>query len=344
MAIFHLSAQVISRSDGRTSVAAAAYRAGIALHDPRLNQVFDFTHKGGIDHSEISLPEHAPEWMADRAKLWASVELGEKRRDSQVAREFNIAIPVELPREEKIALARRWVQGLVDMGMVVDWNAHHLEGSNPHFHAMATMRRVENGTWSRTKARDWNATELVERWRESWADLANAALAAWAEQASGRSQEPPRISHLSHEARGIQEKPQRRVRAATWALAKKGVTWAVRAVREATHRPLARPTRPARPKVTHATTPVLPFLADLFRVCAPGHPGFGPRPEAVGGGGRPGWADRPQSRAECEAPLGLDGPTTPPGPLAGGGPGVPPGPVGAPGLVGGRAWPGSISR
>lgn len=349
MAIFHLSAQVISRSDGRSAVAAAAYRAGSSLHDPRLDRVFDFTHKSGIDHSEISLPEHAPEWMADRAKLWASVELGEKRKDSQVAREFNIALPKELPRDEKIALARRWVQELVDLGMVVDWNAHHLNGDNPHFHAMAAMRRVEGGTWSRTKARDWNAPELIQTWRESWARLSNEALAKWAKEASSRPQELPRITHLSHEARGLQEKPQQRVKASTWSMAKKGVAWAVNAVWKATHpnppKPPEGPNEPPRPKPIPT---VLPFLQDLFRSCAPSHPAFVPTPagalalgsRGAGAGARPRLVPGPlrepggpATRVEREGSL--------PGALDGGREGLPLGRVPEPGLA---EKPAAVSR
>ena len=96
MAIFHLSVKVISRSSGRSAVAAAAYRGAERLHDERLDRDHDFTNKDGVVHSEVMLPEGAPEEFADREKLWNAVEAAEKRKDAQLAREVEFAIPREL--------------------------------------------------------------------------------------------------------------------------------------------------------------------------------------------------------------------------------------------------------
>ena len=87
MAIFHFSAKVIGRSSGRSAVAAAAYRAGERLHDERLDRDHDFTDKAGVVHSEVLLPEGAPEHLSDRERLWNDVEASEKRKDAQLARE-----------------------------------------------------------------------------------------------------------------------------------------------------------------------------------------------------------------------------------------------------------------
>ena len=149
--------------------------------DARTGQLFDYTRKRGVDHSEISLPVGAPAWMSVRTQLWNSIELIEKRKDSQLAREFDIAFPRELSNEDKIVLARRWVGELVSLGMAVDWNCHNLSGNNPHFHAMASMRSIELSGWGK-KNRDWNDRSLIESWRARFAEMANEGLALWAAQ------------------------------------------------------------------------------------------------------------------------------------------------------------------
>src|SRR4051795_10742941 len=110
VAIYHFSAKVISRSSGRSAVAAAAYRSASALLDEREGRTHDFSQKGDVVHSEILLPEGAPERWADRGVLWNAVEAAEKRKDAQLAREVEFALPRELSREEGIALARDFVQ------------------------------------------------------------------------------------------------------------------------------------------------------------------------------------------------------------------------------------------
>ncbi len=240
MAMFHSHVQVIGRSSGRSATAAAAYRSGSVILDVRSGIEWDFTRKRGIDHSDISLPDEAPRWMMDRAKLWNSVEGFEKRKDAQLAREFEIAIPVELEHDEKIALARKWVAGLTDLGMVVDWSCHHLDGENPHFHAMATMRPVEGESWGK-KAREWNDPLLIEGWRMEWAELANKSLAEWAKKAPGGPQEAPTISPLSLEAQGLDRAPQQRIKPSIMAMAKRGVEWAMGFVKERRITPPAQP-------------------------------------------------------------------------------------------------------
>ena len=107
MAIFHARMQVIGRSSGRSVVAAAAYRAAERLHDERMQRDHDFTAKAGVVHSEILLPEGAPERWRDRACLWNEVEATEKRRDAQLAREMEFSIPRELPEAEAIRLNKK---------------------------------------------------------------------------------------------------------------------------------------------------------------------------------------------------------------------------------------------
>jgi Ti-type conjugative transfer relaxase TraA len=207
MAIFHFSAKVIGRASGRSAVAAAAYRAGERLHDERLDRDHDFTNKSGVVHSEILLPENAPEEFADREKLWNAVEAAEVRKDAQLAREVEFAIPREMTQAQGIELARDFAQAeFVERGMIADLNVHwdmDADGmAKPHAHVMLTMREVgEDGFGA--KVRDWNRTDLVEEWRERWADHVNERLASLDIDA--------RVDHRSLEAQGIDLEPQDKI-------------------------------------------------------------------------------------------------------------------------------------
>lgn len=210
MAIYHFSAKVIGRGTGRSAVAAAAYRSASRLEDERLGRAHDFTDKPGVVHSEVMLPEAAPERLRDRETLWNEVEATERRKDAQLAREVEFAIPRELTKEQGIALAREFVQReFVDHGMVADLNVHWDIGADgeakPHAHVMLAMREVgPNGFGA--KVREWNATALLQQWRERWADHANERLRALGITA--------RIDHRSHEARGVELEPQHKIGAA----------------------------------------------------------------------------------------------------------------------------------
>ena len=198
MAIYHLTAKIIGRSQGRSAVAAAAYRSASELHDQRQGQSFDYSDKPHVVHSEIILPEGAPAWMADRSQLWNAVELGEKRKDSQLAREVEFAIPQELNQAEGIALAREFVQReFVARGMVADLNVHW-EEDNPHAHVMLTMREV-NGQGFGYKATAWDKVALLKEWRKHWADLANQHLL--------RAGYDMHIDHRSYQDQGVVLEP-----------------------------------------------------------------------------------------------------------------------------------------
>jgi Ti-type conjugative transfer relaxase TraA len=159
MAIYHFSAKVIGRSGGRSVVASAAYRAGERLHEQAPDLDHDYTAKQGVVHSEIMLPKGAPDrWRpADdtrdalrvvRERLWNEVEVGEKRKDAQLARDIEISLPRELGKAEAVRLVRDFVQEqFVARGMVADLNVHWTQagdgGEQPHAHVMLTMRRLE---------------------------------------------------------------------------------------------------------------------------------------------------------------------------------------------------------
>ena len=165
MAIFHLSAQVISRSSGRTSVGAAAYRSGTRLTCERDGRTHDYTHRRDVVHSEIVLPASAPLRWLDRSALWNEVETVERGAHAQLCREINIALPRELSRAEQIALARRYARAFADEGMAVDWSIHDKDGSNPHIHLMLTLRPSdENGFGPKTANAYLARFSGEERW------------------------------------------------------------------------------------------------------------------------------------------------------------------------------------
>ena len=157
MAIYHFSAKMISRANGSSALAAAAYRSASRLHDQRLDRHHDFSNKPGVIHSEVMLPDGTPAHLADREELWNAVEAAEKRIDAQLAREIEFAIPRELDKPEAIRLAREFVA----RGMIADLNVHWDIGSDgkpkPHAHVMRPResnprRRLIPGTDSTSSA------------------------------------------------------------------------------------------------------------------------------------------------------------------------------------------------
>ena len=233
MAIYHLHVKVIGRKSGSSAVASAAYRSGSRLRDERLERSHDFSAKRGVVHSEVMLPENAPEAWSDRERLWNDVEAFEVRKDAQLAREIEFAIPREMSEAQGIELARDFVQSeFVDRGMIADLNVHWDLGEDgmpkPHAHVMLTMRAVNEGGFGQ-KVRDWNRTAMLERWRERWAELANERLAELDIDA--------RIDHRSLEAQGIALEPQSQIGAPAQRIEGEGIEAADRAEM---HREIAR--------------------------------------------------------------------------------------------------------
>ncbi|WP_296743798.1 Ti-type conjugative transfer relaxase TraA [Mesorhizobium sp.] len=207
MAIYHFSAKVVSRANGSSAVASAAYRSASELHDDRLGRDHDFSNKAGVIHSEVMLPKGAPERLNDRTTLWNEVEAGEKRKDAQLAREVEFSIPREMNEKQGVALARDFVRSqFVDRGMVADLNVHWdkaKDGSpKPHAHVMLAMRDVDRQGFGK-KNRDWNSTELLKDWREAWGCHVNERMAELGLEG--------RIDHRSYEAQGIELEPQHKI-------------------------------------------------------------------------------------------------------------------------------------
>jgi hypothetical protein len=180
MAIYHLRALMISRSQGRSATAAIAYRVAERIEDRRTGLVFDYAARGGVDHTEILAPDHAPDWVRDRSELWNRVEESETRKNSQVAREVRVALPAELTHAQRVELVRDFAQEqFVDRGMIADIALHAPgrdgDDRNHHAHILLTTREIGPEGFT-TKNRDWNKVEVLEGWREAWARDSNAAL------------------------------------------------------------------------------------------------------------------------------------------------------------------------
>jgi hypothetical protein len=164
MASFHLAVKAIGRSAGRSATAAAAYRAGVEITDERTGLVHDYTRKQGVEHSALVVPADAPAWASDRAALWNAAELAETRKNSTVAREYEIALPVELSADERRELALGLAREISERhGVAVDVSIHApgREGDqrNHHAHLLTTTRRLgpeglgkRRASWTRSRA------------------------------------------------------------------------------------------------------------------------------------------------------------------------------------------------
>ena len=220
MATYHCSVKVMKRSAGRSATAAAAYRHGTRIEDERDGRVHDYTRKQHVDASFILSPESAPSWTQDRSALWNRVELAEKRQDAQVAREVEVALPREILREAQEQLVRDFVkENFTTRGMVADVAIHRPSASDgheqPHAHIMLTMRPLDGDNFSSKKDRSWNNKQLVEDWRESWAQHVNRAYEKAALEA--------RVDHRSYERQGIEQAPTVHLGPVNHAMEKRGV-------------------------------------------------------------------------------------------------------------------------
>ena len=219
MALYHFHVGQIKRSAGRSAVECAAYRAGEKLYSEYYGLVSDYTRKGGVVHSEILLPPHAPREYADRQTLWNAVEDAEHNKNAQLAYSFDIALQNEFTMEENMQLSRKFLlDNFVSRGMIVDFAVHQPDKncgiSNPHFHVMCPIRPLNpDGTWGEKQRRvyrengkfdavpttDWGKPETLEAWREAWAALCNAKF-----EEKGMT---CRIDHRSYERQGVEQIP-----------------------------------------------------------------------------------------------------------------------------------------
>jgi hypothetical protein len=216
MAIYYFDGNIIGRSSGRSSVGAAAYRAGEKLrsvahaayqsgNELREGEggqgeiVHDYTRKGGVVHSEIILPEGAPEEYKDRQTLWNAVEKRERRKDAQLAREFIVGLQREFNLQEQIEVMRDYVkESFVDKGMIADVAIHDKGDGNPHAHIMLTFRDVTPDGFG-LKNTTWNESRLFLEWRKNWAEVNNRVF-----ERKGLEE---RIDHRSYAEQGLDREP-----------------------------------------------------------------------------------------------------------------------------------------
>ena len=199
MAIYHFNAKIIGRSQGKSAVAAAAYRAAEALYSQHQDILFDYSKKRGVVFSAIVLPLSAPTWMSDRDKLWNAVELFEKRKDATYAREIEVALPVELSLEQQKELVNEYVTAnFVKIGMIADYSIHDVDSHNPHAHIMLTLRLAVENSFGK-KVREWNDKALFVTWREQWAATSNKHLALCGVD--------KKINHQSYADQGVDLEP-----------------------------------------------------------------------------------------------------------------------------------------
>lgn len=244
IAIYHLSIKIISRGKGKSAVAAAAYRAGEKIVSAYDGLIHDYTHKGGVVHTEMLLPENAPEEYRDRSMLWNAVEKVEKSRNAQLAREIELALPVELSFEQNLALVRAYCQQhFVSAGMCADLCIHDKGDGNPHAHIMLTMRPFnKDRTWGAKHRKEylldrngqrsydpkkrryksnavsttgWNAQTKAEEWRQGWADLVNLYLE--------QNNVAERVDHRSFKRQGVEQIPTIHLGIAAFQMERKGI-------------------------------------------------------------------------------------------------------------------------
>ncbi len=204
MAIYRFEAKIVSRSAGRSATAAAAYRAATRLTDSRTGLAFNYSRKRGVLHTEILAPADAPDWMGDRSRLWNAVEIAEKRKDAQLARDLVLSLPHELTHEQRVVLIREFAgEAFVARGMIADVAIHapdhRGDDRNHHAHVLLTMRSLM-GQGFGPKVRDWNETSQLEAWRAGWAMAVNRHLE--------RAGCPARVDHRSLAGQGLTQEPE----------------------------------------------------------------------------------------------------------------------------------------
>lgn len=237
MAIYHCTVKIIGRSKGKSVIAAAAYRAGEKLYDRETGLTHDFTRKSGVAHREILLPDHAPKEYLDRQTLWESVTKVEKKSNTQLAREVEVALPVEFSKELQLVVIREYVQiNFVSKGMCVDIAIHDKKNGNPHAHIFLTTRPIKaDGSWGTKEKKEYardengNCIPLIDKktgkqklgkrneklWKRitvqanDWNDRGNVEKwrKSWADICNRYLSTEQQIDHRSYERQGLPLEP-----------------------------------------------------------------------------------------------------------------------------------------
>ena len=184
MAIYHLEAKVVSRGAGRSAVAASAYLSCSRLYNDYDGIQHDYTKKQGLVWQKVFLPEYAPQEWQDRKKLWNAVEEVETAKDSRLAREFVVALPIELSREEQIELLQEFIQEqFLSDGMCADAAIHDTDGHNPHAHILLTVRPLDKqGKWQYKTEKEYLCMKNSEERGFTAAEFRAAQNEGWEKQ------------------------------------------------------------------------------------------------------------------------------------------------------------------
>jgi MobA/MobL family len=219
VAIYHWDCSIIKRSSGSSSVGSAAYRSSEKILDEKTGITHDFTKKKGVLHTEIITPDNVPDWAKNRHQLWNAVEVAEKRKDSQLAREIMVALPNELSETQRLELVRNYITDqFTTKGIIADLAIHapNRKGDNRNYHAhiLLTMRKITAEGFG-NKERAWNAKANIYQWREQWQHHTNRMLreAGLDCQIDGRS----------HAKKGLDKEPLLHLGVHATALERKGI-------------------------------------------------------------------------------------------------------------------------
>lgn len=204
---YHCSVKPVSRSAGRSVVAAAAYRLGECLHDERYQVTHDYTRRRGIESTFTVAPVDAPEWARNAEALWNAAERAETRKNSTVGREVELALPSLLEPVERQRIAERFAAALVDrynvaVSVAIHSPGRHGDDRNFHAHILFTTREMTSeGLGKKTRVLDDRKTgpQEVTKLRELAADIINEHLAA--------ANADIRVDHRSFQERGIEREP-----------------------------------------------------------------------------------------------------------------------------------------
>ena len=184
MAIYHLEAKVVSRGAGRSAAAAAAYLSCSRIYNDYDGIQHDYTRKQGLVWQQVFLPPQAPPEWQDREKLWNAVEAAEKAKDSRLAREVVVALPIELNQEQQISLIEEFIQEqFVADGMCADAAIHDTDGHNPHAHILLTVRPLdEKGQWQYKTEKEYLCVRNGEERGFTTAEFLKAQKEGWEKQ------------------------------------------------------------------------------------------------------------------------------------------------------------------
>ena len=184
MAIYHLEAKAVSRGSGRSAVAAAAYMSCSEIHNEYDGVTHDFTRKRGLVWEQIFLPQNAPPEWKSRSNLWNAVEAAEKSKDSRLARELVVALPIELDKTQWVKLLTEYIQkNFVAEGMCADVAIHDTDGHNPHAHILLTVRPMDNkGRWQNKTEKEYLCVKNGEEKGFTSSEFLSAKSEGWEKQ------------------------------------------------------------------------------------------------------------------------------------------------------------------